>query len=303
MPPRSAANLQFLIAAAVLLAALVLGGGQGTLGDSSVQLLALGLVGVSLWRHVAEEAARLPRIAWLALLPCTLPLLQLLPIPESLWLLPEARQALATELAAAPVDSAQRWSLVPLATERALVWLLPAIALYLSALQLDAGRRKALVGVLVAMAAVNVVLGLAQVAGGTDSALRFYTITNPTEAVGFFANRNHLASLLVIALPFVVVGDDGGWLIDDFGFGSLLENLPDLDIPEVPDLSDLPDDPFSDLPEDPFSDLPTDLFSDFPTDLFSDFPTDLFSDFPTDFDPEDFLSDFPTDLFSDFPTE
>ena len=206
MPPRSAANLQFLIAAAVLLAALVLGGGQGTLGDSSVQLLALGLVGVSLWRHVAEEAARLPRIAWLALLPCTLPLLQLLPIPESLWLLPEARQALATELAAAPVDSAQRWSLVPLATERALVWLLPAIALYLSALQLDAGRRKALVGVLVAMAAVNVVLGLAQVAGGTDSALRFYTITNPTEAVGFFANRNHLASLLVIALPFVVVG-------------------------------------------------------------------------------------------------
>lgn len=106
-----------------------------------------------------------------------------------------------------------------------------------------------------------------------------------------------------VTIDFQLRKVDGAWLIDDFGFGSLLENLPDLDIPEVPDLSDLPDDPFSDLPEDPFSDLPTDLFSDFPTDLFSDFPTDLFSDFPTDFDPEDFLSDFPTDLFSDFPTE
>lgn len=206
MPPRSAANLQFVLAAFVLVTALVLGGGQGTLGDSAVQVLALALIAVSLWRHVAEEAARLPRIAWLALLPCALPLLQLLPLPESLWLQPDARQVLASELAAVQVDTAQRWSLVPLATERALAWLLPAVALFLSALQFDAGQRKTLGGVLVAMAAVNVVLGLAQLAGGTDSALRFYTITNPTEAVGFFANRNHLASLLVIALPFVVVG-------------------------------------------------------------------------------------------------
>jgi hypothetical protein len=98
-----------------------------------------------------------------------------------------------------------------------------------------------------------------------------------------------------VTIDFQLTKVDGAWLIDDFGFGSLLENLPDF--------SDLPDDPFSDLPEDPFSDLPTDLFSDFPTDLFSDFPTDLFSDFPTDFDPEDFLSDFPTDLFTDLPTE
>lgn len=206
MPPRSTANLQFVLAAFVLVTALVLGGGQGTLGDYAVQLLALALVAVSLWRHATDEAARLPQTTWLAVLPIALPLLQLLPIPESLWLQPEARQALVAELAVVQIDPAQRWTLVPLATERAFAWLLPAVALFLSAMQMESGQRKTLLGVLVAMAAINVVLGLAQLAGGTDSALRFYMITNPTEAVGFFANRNHLASMLVITLPFVVVG-------------------------------------------------------------------------------------------------
>jgi len=206
MPPRPAANLQFGFAALILAAALVLGGGQGKLGDSLIQMLSLGLIGLSLWRHASEEAARLPRLAMLVILPCAVPMLQLLPIPESLWLLPEARHSLAEELAAVRIDPAQRWSLVTLATERTLVWLLPAVALFLSTLQLDGDQRKRMVGMLVVMAAINAVLGLAQLAGGTDSALRFYTITNETEAVGFFANRNHLASLLVVALPFVVIG-------------------------------------------------------------------------------------------------
>lgn len=206
MPPRSANSLPFTLAALLLLAALVLGGGQGTLGDSFVQLLALAVIGLSLWRHSAEPDARLPRFAWLVLVPCALPLLQLMPIPEGLWLLPGARQALGAELASGEVDAMHRWSLVPLATERALFWLLPVVALFLATLQLDAGQRKGLLGIFVVLAVMSVVLGLAQLAGGTDSALRFYTITNKTEAVGFFANRNHLASLLAVALPLVVVG-------------------------------------------------------------------------------------------------
>lgn len=206
MSPRPANLMQFFLAATVLVAALVLGGGQGTVGDSLVQLLALALVAVCLLRHVHDPDARLPWFSWLAMVPCVLPLLQLLPIPEGLWLQPEARQTLAAELAAGEVDPAQRWSLVPVATERALFWLLPAAGLFLSSLQLDASQRKYLLALLVAIAVLSVVLGLAQLAGGTDSALRFYAITNPTEAVGFFANRNHLASLLVVSLPLVVVG-------------------------------------------------------------------------------------------------
>jgi len=200
------ARMHLPLAALVLASALVLGGGQNTLGDSAVQALALGLVALCLWRHATDARAPLPRAAWLAALVLALPLLQLLPIPHALWLMPEARTELAAELAAVGVDAPSRWTLVPLATERALHWMLPAVALFLSALQMDAAQRNTLLKLLVLAAAASVVLGLAQLAGGKDSALRFYAITNPTEAVGFFANRNHLASLLVVALPLVVVG-------------------------------------------------------------------------------------------------
>ena len=194
------------LAAAVLASALVLGGGQGTPGDSAVQVLALFLVALSLWRHTTDASAPLPRAAWLAAVLLALPLLQLLPIPNALWLMPEARTEIAAELAAAGVDIPSRWTLVPLATERALHWLLPAVALFLAALQLDGGQRSTLLKLVVLVAAASIVLGLAQLAGGRDSSLRFYDITNAGASVGFFANRNHLASLLAVALPLVVVG-------------------------------------------------------------------------------------------------
>ncbi|MBW8312204.1 MAG: O-antigen ligase family protein [Rhizobium sp.] len=205
------ASLQAPLAAAVLAAALLLGGGQGALGDSAVQLLSLILLALCLWRHASEAEAKLPRLAWLAALPLALPALQLLPLPESLWLLPDARGELATELSAAGVDAAHRMSLVPLATERAFAWLLPAVALFLAGLQLPHAQRVGLLKVMVTGAALSVVLGLAQLFGGPDSALRFYSNTNVRQAVGFFANRNHLASLLVVALPLVVVGSSR-WL-------------------------------------------------------------------------------------------
>ena len=45
---------------------------------------------------------------------------------------------------------------------------------------------------------------LLQMMGGADSPLRFYAVTNPDRAVGFFANANHHAALLYCAIPFAV---------------------------------------------------------------------------------------------------
>lgn len=196
---------QGLLSAALLVMCILLGGGQGTLGDAACQLLALGLIAWVLARH-ASGRAPLPGIAWLALVPFVLPLLQLLPLPEAIWQLPPARAPLAVELEAAGVDAMHRWSLNPVATERAALWLLPAAALYLSALQLDGWWRRRLLAILVLAAVGSLLLGFAQVAAGRGSALYFYAITNPGAAVGFFANRNHFASLLAVALPLVVVG-------------------------------------------------------------------------------------------------
>ncbi len=199
-------TLQGLATALLLIACVLLGGGQGTPGDTACQLGAIALIAWVLARHASHPGSRLPAIAWLALVPFLLPALQLLPLPAALWQSAPAREALAADLAAAGAAVVHRGSLVPAATERAALWLLPAAAMFLSVLQLGAAWRARLLGVLVAAGLLSFLLGIAQVAGGSGSPLRFYAITNPGSAVGFFANRNHFASLMAVCLPLVLVG-------------------------------------------------------------------------------------------------
>lgn len=204
-------RLQWPLAATLLLLCLVLGGGQGTIGDGLCQALAAGLIALTLWRSETEPGHALPRIAWLAALPLAVPLLQLLPLPESLWTLPAARGQVGEQLAVVGLEPATRWTLAPYGTETALIWLLPAVALFVATLQFDTAQRLRLVAIFVAVTVVAIVLGVAQMAAGADSALYFYARTNNTSAVGFFANRNHFASQLVLVLPFVLIGTAAWW--------------------------------------------------------------------------------------------
>lgn len=198
-------RLHFLLSAAVLAAALLLGGGQGTLGDTLVQLLAVALLAVLLWRHARGELTWAPRWTWLPVLAVVaLPLVQLLPLPVATWASLGGRGELAAQLQAAGVAPDPHWTLHPLGSERALYWLLPGLALALSAPRLPEVARRRLIGVVLVVAAVSVVLGLAQLAGGAESPLRLYANTNRGSAVGFFANRNHLASLLALSLPLAI---------------------------------------------------------------------------------------------------
>lgn len=195
-------GLRFALSAALLLAALLLGGGQGGLGDTALQLCALPLLAWMLWRP-AWRASAFARggPGWLVLVVVALPLLQLLPIPEALWNLAPARRALAAELAIAGVTPAHRVALDPLAAEHALWGLLPAAALFLSTLALTASRQRRLVAIVLLVALASILLGMLQLADGHDSPLRLYSHTNRSEAVGLFANRNHFAALLLVGLP------------------------------------------------------------------------------------------------------
>jgi O-antigen ligase len=53
------------------------------------------------------------------------------------------------------------------------------------------------------IAALSVAFGALQLAGGNGSPWYFYTITNFGATVGFFANANHLATLLVATIPLL----------------------------------------------------------------------------------------------------
>jgi O-antigen ligase len=78
--------------------------------------------------------------------------------------------------------------------------LIAPIAIFLATLLLPYRERRSLTLVVLAVGTLSVFVGLLQVAQGPNSPLRFFENTNLTEAVGFFANRNHFAALLYALL-------------------------------------------------------------------------------------------------------
>lgn len=112
-------------------------------------------------------------------------------------------EGLSARIAAAggaPLDGA--WtgssSIDPAASLAAVPAVLPPLALFLLVALLDAERRLQLAGWAVLFGLISLALGIAQVMQGPASALRFFEISNRTEAVGFFANRNHFAAQLYV---------------------------------------------------------------------------------------------------------
>jgi O-antigen ligase len=194
----------FIAACGFVLTCLVMGGGAavGFLSDVVIQLLAIPVLLVSAWRNLDLPAGERPRWALtLAILVAAVPALQLVPLPPDVWTMLPGRQPLVasftllnSELPWAPI------SVAPTATWLSLVSLLPPLAVFFATLLMSFRQRRVLSAWMLAFGAVSVFLGLSQVAEGPSSPLRFFANTNTTEAVGFFANRNHFAALLYLMI-------------------------------------------------------------------------------------------------------
>jgi O-antigen ligase len=101
-------------------------------------------------------------------------------------------------LTAAPV------SLTPYESLATLLCIIPPVAIFCAIVRLDAYRPSWLAAALLAGAIAGIILGALQVvSAGPNSPWYLYPETNVGLGVGFFANANHMADLLVIALPFV----------------------------------------------------------------------------------------------------
>ncbi|MEM9030311.1 MAG: hypothetical protein AAGC70_18275 [Pseudomonadota bacterium] len=181
------------LTAAVIVIALTLGGAtrQGSLGDFVGQLVALALVSLLIWTgRAAPRRLKLGRIGWAVFL--SLPvicLIQLIPV------LPGASLA-SVDPAITAEQPRSAWTYSSTSTAVAASSLFMPLAIFVAVASLGLRYRLALVGLIAVLGAVSLVLGFVQVAQGPDSSLRLYSITNPSEAVGFFANRNHFAALL-----------------------------------------------------------------------------------------------------------
>jgi O-antigen ligase len=175
--------------------------------------MTLQLVGLPLifWALVAAPRAPISTAArqllLILILMIALILIQLIPLPPAVWTRLPGRPEVARGLAMIGARAPLPWmgiSLDRYATIASALWLLPAIAVLMSVLRLGSYRSAWLAWTLAATTIVSVAVGALQVAGGAeDSHWYLYEITNLGEPVGFFANTNHFATLLVSTIPFL----------------------------------------------------------------------------------------------------
>ena len=194
------------VAPAYLFCCLVLGGSaQGIWQNMLLQLLGLA---ITAWAaaEFSEEPLPAPsrRLLLLVIAGVAVVALQLVPLPASIWA-HGVRLRLAHDyrLLGQPAP----WlpiSLTPYGSLSTLLCIIPPLAMFCAIVRLKAFRPSWLAAALIAGAIAGIMLGALQVAGaGRSLRWYFYAETNVGHAVGFFANSNHMADLLVITLPFV----------------------------------------------------------------------------------------------------
>jgi len=205
----------WLVVGGLLMLAFVTGGGASDhgIGDALTQLLALPLL---VWAALALYGSGGSRLQWSAVGVAALVVLtvalQLLALPEAWSSGPAARLALSADLQAAGVtEPRQRWSLSPMATEMGLWSMLPALAVFVGALAMPPERQPRLLLLVVALATTSLVLGYLQLGAPQDSLLNPFPQWAPS-LNGFFANPNHQATSLGIALVAIAA-----LLLNDLG--------------------------------------------------------------------------------------
>lgn len=185
-------RLPSIIVALYLLLCILLGGsGQGLWRNLALQLLGIGLIALATVRPAARETKDAdPLFIYLLLgLGLVVVLLQLLPLPA-----PMSRD--------------------PYRSVLTLFGLIPALAMFFAVKLLQPSGRWLAFAIALGMAG-SIALGALQVASGPKSWAYLYEFTN-TGAVGTFANRNHLGTLLLVGIPFATAllvssrGDRGG---------------------------------------------------------------------------------------------
>jgi len=186
---------------------LLLGGSvQGVAGNMVLQLIGLGLLA---WAAIVPAAGRSStaerQLGILILLVLVLIAVQLVPLPASIWTHLGGRSVLAGgfQVLGVAVPS-MSISVAPYDTVATTLTLIPPLALLAVVLRIGA-RPLWLVAALLAGLFAGILLGILQVGSAStpDSPWYLYADTNYGVATGFFANANHMATLLLISIPFL----------------------------------------------------------------------------------------------------
>jgi len=191
---------------AVVLATLVFSlGGASRVDDGVLSVLRPAIIvfgGIVMLIIPSSElrTLRAPLI-WLGLLMSWI-LIQLVPLPASVWAALPGRSGIADLQSAAGHGAIARpINLWPDGGWNAFfACFVPAAAILVFG-PLKTSGRVIILTVIATIGIVSGVLGLLQILGPAGGPLYFYEVTNAGQAVGLFANRNHQAVFLAITLP------------------------------------------------------------------------------------------------------
>ncbi|ATW03133.1 O-antigen ligase family protein [Sphingorhabdus sp. YGSMI21] len=197
-----------LVVLGVFVAAVCLLGGSAR-GDAA-QLVFLRpicclFVGYGIYRLGSQKVKGLvPLYAGLGIMG-GLMIIQMIPLPYAIWSELPGREVVVNLDAAGGLTGLWRSiSLSQSRTGNSLASLIVPLAAVLLFHIYPNQRKKDLLAVIIIIAVGNAMLGILQLLGPSGGALYFYEFTNPSDAVGFFANRNHSSvfsglSLLLIS--------------------------------------------------------------------------------------------------------
>ena len=189
------AKLSWVLLAFLLVVALTGGGSRADIESLPfLRFLSAALVALAILLIRRDELTRI-RVP-LALLGAiaAVALLQLVPLPPSIWSSLPGRENIARIDALLELDTWRPLTLSPVATINALGSLtVPLAALLLFGMVKD--RSLVLLGI-VGIGLASALFGILQLFADPRSGLFLYEITNNGSAVGFFANRNHHAVFL-----------------------------------------------------------------------------------------------------------
>jgi len=208
LPKRAADRTALLIIAMILLVAFAFGGGGSRYGlaNLAVQLAALGALAAR-WDIVKQfwrESPMLLRIAILASF--ALPVLQIIPLPESVWSALPGRELVSRSLALVGDGGTWRpFSVDPLRTLLALTALITPMAVLWAGWSLARERLIDMGWLVVGFGLFTILLGAAQLGAPTESATLYGSRDPGAILLGTFANRNSTGLFLTFALGLVAV--------------------------------------------------------------------------------------------------
>ena len=201
---QSAPTTRSVAACILTIAAIALGGGGSSAPTSELALQLAAAIVLAAWILLPPRtpAPTMPPVLWgLIVLALIVPVVQLIPLPPSIWQAMPGRDVQKAALTLIGSEHSWRpWSIAPPRTVAALLAIVPPLVALAMVSMLDRSERYWVIAAIAGMALASFALGALQVSSGPRNIWYLYQYTHTGFLVGFHANRNAEVDVLLIGL-------------------------------------------------------------------------------------------------------